>query len=185
MITLSLLAFENGTESGQTGIAFLFCVELIMWIILWLVHRSPDWFVIALFRVINYQVKSISMQPTLYENDRVKINRCDDLKRFDVVAIRPPAQCQSKSLYIKRVIALEGETIEIRDGATYINGTLQEEPFDYYPSSYNLGPMRVPPGKVFVLGDNRDRSEDCYEWVLLWGDEGFIPIENVLGHSGK
>ena len=123
------------------------------------------------------------MQPTLYENNKVTVNRWDDLKRFDVVFIRPPAPCQSKSLYVKRVIALEGEMIEIRDGVTYVNGIHQEEPFDYYPSSYNLGPMRVPPGKVFVLGDNRDMSEDCYEWVLLWGDDGFVPLENVLGYT--
>ena len=91
----------------------------------------------------------------------------------------------ARTLMVKRIIALGGETVEIREGETYINNILQTEEFEFIPTTYNFGPRIVPDGKVFVRGDNREMSHDCHDWVTLWGDEGFIPMENIVGEVGE
>lgn len=127
------------------------------------------------------------MQPNLFNNDRITVMKCSELERFKVVIVRPPNTCQmpARTLMVKRIIALGGETVEIREGETYINNILQTEEFEFIPTTYNFGPRIVPDGKVFVRGDNREMSHDCHDWVTLWGDEGFIPMENIVGEVGE
>jgi signal peptidase I len=84
---------------------------------------------------------------------------------------------QGDELLIKRVIALPGETVEIRDGHVYINGQQLQEPFTEEatrPGRYSE--VTVPPLHVFVLGDNRDRSNDSRSF-------GPVPIENIVGRA--
>ena len=62
--------------------------------------------------------------------------------------------------YIKRIVAVEGDTVELRLGRLYVNGILQEEPYVLYPGLYNMASLVVPENTVFVMGDHRTDSED-------------------------
>ena len=83
--------------------------------------------------------------------------------------------------FMKRIVAVAGQTVEIRGGCTFINGTLQDEEYDLYTADYYFGPVTVPDGKVFCLGDNRNYSEDCHVWVEQMGDEGFVDVKSIIG----
>lgn len=102
-------------------------------------------------------IKGYSMEPT-YHNNRV--NLCfklrylfSDPKRFDVVAVRFTG---NRVMLLKRVIALEGEEVEFRDGKLFVNLKAIEEPYVRSPCHWNLAPRRVEKGCVYVVGDNRD-----------------------------
>lgn len=70
---------------------------------------------------------------------------------------------------IKRVVAVSGDTIQISDGALYVNGQRRDEPYINEAPAYELPLQRVPAGTVFVLGDNRNHSFDSHYW-------GFLPV---------
>ncbi|MNC40024.1 Signal peptidase I T [compost metagenome] len=109
------------------------------------------------------EVRSISMQGTLYEGQRLiedKLSyRFSDPGRGDIVILDGP---EYKERLIKRLIGLPGDIIDIKDGHLYVNGQLQEEP--YVKGQTNAAglavPYTVPEGHVFVMGDNRERSTD-------------------------
>ena len=123
--------------------------------------------VIKTFLLQAFYIPSGSMLPTLQVSDRVLVNKLSykmhDVNRGDLVVFeRPPGEHGDdiKDL-IKRVIALPGETIELRDGRIVIDGRLLEEP--YLPDgtvTANLETTTVPEGSVFVMGDNRSDSRD-------------------------
>lgn len=77
---------------------------------------------------------------------------------------------------IKRVIAVEGDEVEVRGGNLYLNGASMYEPYVRERARYSLGPVTVPTGAVFVLGDNRNESLDSHVW-------GVLPISNVIGKA--
>ncbi|MFC1956667.1 signal peptidase I [Chloroflexota bacterium] len=76
--------------------------------------------------------------------------------------------------YIKRVIALASETVEIKDGLVYIGGEPLSEPYVSDPPHYTMKPVEVPQGYCFVLGDNRNSSNDSHIW-------GPLPLDNIEG----
>jgi signal peptidase I len=124
-------------------------------------------FLIKTFLFQAFYIPSESMEPTLVDRDRVIVNklsyRLHDVNRGDLVVFdRPPSEPPTEvDELIKRVIALPGETIEARDGEIYIDGRLLSEPYLRTPaSSGNFGPVTVPDGHVFVMGDNRMNSRD-------------------------
>lgn len=124
-------------------------------------------FLIKSFLFQAFYIPSESMEPTLIERDRVIVNklsyRLHDVNRGDLVVFdRPPNEPPTEvEELIKRVIALGGETIEGRDGEIYIDGRLLVEPYLKVPaSSGSFGPVTVPEGHVFVMGDNRTNSRD-------------------------
>ena len=103
--------------------------------------------------------------------------------RRDVVVFDPPAFFWELSdrkpdgeAVIKRIVAVEGDTVAVRDGRVYVNGELQEEGFTNGPADYSLSEQTVPPGTVFVLGDNRNASFDSHYW-------GFLPRKNIIGRA--
>jgi signal peptidase I len=83
----------------------------------------------------------------------------------DVVVFRFP-QNPSRD-FIKRVIAVEGQTVEVRGGKLLIDGKVMPEPFLAQPPAYDYGPATVPAGQYFVLGDNRNNSYDSHAWGML------------------
>jgi signal peptidase I len=124
--------------------------------------------VIRTFLIAAFYIPSGSMLDTLHENDRVLVNklsyRLHDVNRGDVVVFeRPPSEPDSsiKDL-IKRVVGLPGETVEVRDCKVFIGDRVVEEPYLSRPwtRTCTFGPIQVPEGHVFVMGDNRDDSED-------------------------
>jgi signal peptidase I len=125
------------------------------------------------------RVEGKSMEPTLHTNQRLVVEKLSyhlhGPQRFDVVVIKVPSQ--GGELLIKRVVGLPGETVEIHDGQVYINGKLLDEPFvggDTRPGRQD--PITVPPLHVYVLGDNRDHSNDSRSF-------GPVPIENIVGRA--
>ncbi len=128
-----------------------------------------------------FYIPSGSMEPTLFPDDRILVNkfmyRFTTPKRGDIIVFQPPHKKNSPD-YIKRLIGEGGDTIEVKDRTVFINGKPLEPDFipeDYKPY-YDYGPVEVPEGSFFVMGDNRNNSEDSHVW-------GFLPEENVVGRA--
>ena len=125
------------------------------------------------------RVEGQSMEPNLHSNQRLVVEklsyRFHGPRRFDVVVLRLPSQ--GEELLIKRVVGLPGETIEIRDGQVFINDDSLDEGF--VPGETRPGRaerVTVPPLHVYVLGDNRNHSNDSRSF-------GPVPIENIVGRA--
>jgi len=120
--------------------------------------------VIIIFLYQPVKVEGTSMAPLLTDQERIFINkfvyRFEPIERGDVVVFWYPLD-RSKS-FIKRVVGLPGETVEIRQGRVYVNGKRLSEP--YVPPQFTdvstFGPVRVPPDEYFVMGDHRASSND-------------------------
>lgn len=96
-------------------------------------------------------------------------------QRGDVIVFEPPNRPGED--YVKRIIGLPGEKVEIRAGQVFINGERLDEPFQPTPGSYTMSnPVIVPEGQVFVLGDNRNNSNDSHNW-------GTLPLGNIVGRA--
>jgi signal peptidase I len=127
-----------------------------------------------------FYIPSESMVPTLQENDRVLVNklsyRLHDVHRGDIVVFRAPeGQADGIEDLVKRVVGLPGETLEGRNGRVFVNGQVLQE--DYLPEgtlSRTFGPLEIPPGTVFVMGDNRQSSKDSTAF-------GPIPEDDIVG----
>src|SRR5437660_5162763 len=115
------------------------------------------------------KVQGIAMEPALKDGDRILVDKnTDKLKRGDIVVFYFPLD-RSKS-YIKRVVALPGETVEIRDGKVLINGTNLDEPYVAPENNRvmsNREVIKVLENSFYVLGDNRDNSSDSRTWGML------------------
>ncbi len=145
------------------------------------------------FVVQAFKIPSSSMEPTLLVGDHILVNKFlygiripvigkkifpfSQPRRGDVIVFIFPND-RSKD-FIKRVIGLPGEKVEIRERKIYINDRLIEDPWGkYFPPErlINVGPEMVPPNALFVMGDNRNNSEDSRYW-------GFVPLDDVLGKA--
>ena len=125
-----------------------------------------------------FQVEQYSMEPTLLPHDRVLVDkltyRLRGPRRGDVVVLRYPLNPQRN--YIKRIAALPGDTVEIRGGRLLINGTFVDEPYLNGTPHGDYGPVVVPRGAVFVLGDNRNNSEDSRSF-------GPLQVRYIVGQA--
>ncbi len=95
-------------------------------------------------------------------------------QRGDVVVFRFPQDPDRD--FIKRIVGVPGDTVEVRDGTVFINGRAAEENFILERPRYNYGPAKVPEGQFFVLGDNRNNSYDSHVW-------GMLPEEYIIGKA--
>jgi signal peptidase I len=136
--------------------------------------------VIIVFLYQPVKVEGTSMSPLLTDQERIFINkfvyRFEPIQRGDVVVFWYPMD-RSKS-FIKRVIALSGDTVEIQQGRVLVNGKELDEP--YVPATFtdrsSLGPTRVPEGSFFVLGDHRNSSNDSRVF-------GAVPGQFIYGKA--
>ncbi|MCS7280522.1 MAG: signal peptidase I [Desulfobacterota bacterium] len=152
------------------------------------------------FFIQAFKIPSSSMEPTLLVGDHLLVNRLSYVvkvpftdkiiyeiskpKRGDVIVFRYPMD-ETKD-FIKRVIAIEGDTIEIKNKVVYLNGEKIAEPYAIFADPIilprnvaprdNFGPVKVPKDSYFVLGDNRDRSLDSRFW-------GFVRKEHLVGKA--
>jgi len=156
--------------------------------------------------VQNFQVEGRSMEPTLDDGWYLLVNKAlyweinletldkfvplidpgEDPDRYvfrapergDIIVFRAPEQTpgEPERDFIKRIIGLPGETVEVRDCAVYVDGGALEEPYILEKPAYTFPPDVVPPGHFFVLGDNRNNSSDSHSW-------GMLPKENIIGQA--
>jgi len=133
-------------------------------------------FITVWFTVIQtYEVFQTSMEPNFHEGQRVVVNKAaywgwiGKPKRGDVIVLKAPEGASGD--YIKRVIGLHGDTVEIIKGTLFINGIEIDEPYVTRSFSYSYGKITVPKNYYFVLGDNRDVSNDSHRWGPLAGKD--------------
>ena len=146
----------------------------------------------------NYRIDGISMEPNFHNGQFLIVNRwayCPGIhleipivnkmiwqkewcirtpRRGDVVIFEYPKDPSRD--FIKRVIGLPGETVEVREGQIYVNGLHVPEPFGPNPGSYSAPPLTVGPDEVYVMGDNRNNSSDSHIW-------GPLPLQNIIGKA--
>jgi signal peptidase I len=123
------------------------------------------------------RVDGASMEPTLVSGEYVIVNRIGyrlgSPQRGDIIVFHFPRD--PKEEYIKRVIGLPGDDIEVKNNAVYVNGQRLDESYLKVTTNY-IGTWRVPTGQLFVLGDNRNNSSDSHDW-------GTVPMDYVVGKA--
>jgi signal peptidase I len=130
-------------------------------------------------------IPSDSMLPTLEVGDRLVVEKISYHFRppaiGEIVVFDPPQQLQIQGYakdqaFIKRVMGTPGQIIQVRDGKVYRNNTSLAEDYIAEPPAYQMEAVRVPENYLFVMGDNRNNSNDSHVW-------GFLPQQNVIGHA--
>ncbi|MEF3302864.1 signal peptidase I [Paenibacillus sp. GYB003] len=113
------------------------------------------------------KVPSGSMEPNIQIGDRLvmeKMLKFTEFRHGDIVVFNHAAENKEKVRYVKRLIGLPGDTIEVKDGALYRNGEKVDEPYLTVKMAYTFEKVTVPEGHYFFLGDNRNNSYDGHLW---------------------
>jgi len=156
--------------------------------------------------VQNFQVEGRSMEPTLHTQWYLLVNKAlyweinletvskfvpfvdsgDDPTRYlfrgprrgDIIVFKAPTEArnQPERDFIKRIIGLPGQTVEIHDATVFVDGKPLAESYIKERPNYTCGPVKVPEGEYYVLGDNRNNSSDSHSW-------GFLPKANIIGQA--
>jgi signal peptidase I len=135
---------------------------------------------IVIFVIQPVKVEGTSMLPRIVDQERIFVNRFiyrfADIHRGDIVVFWYPRD-RSKS-FIKRVVGLPGDELEIKYGSVYVNGRKVDEPYlkPEYRDHDSLRKQQVPPGQYFVLGDHRNSSNDSRNW-------GFVARDLIYGKA--
>jgi signal peptidase I len=174
-------AKDKKRRPGKKDVAMEWIKSIIIALILALITRAT---VVQAFRI-----PTASMQNTLLVGDFLLVNkfiygsqipftdirlpRVRDPKRGDIIVFKHPTEGKD---YIKRCIGLPGEIVEMRNDVVYVNGQQIDEPYKnltgYGGPMSNYGPVKVPEGCLFMLGDNRHNSKDSRSWGML--DEKYL-----------
>jgi signal peptidase I len=128
-------------------------------------------------------IPSNSMEPTLQIGDRLLVEKISyhlhPPRPGDIVVFEPPPQLRdygytNRQAFIKRVIATPGETVVVHNHQVFVDGVPLQEPYVLEAPDYGMLPVAVPPDMVFVMGDNRNDSNDSHVW-------GVLPQGNIIG----
>jgi signal peptidase I len=181
-------AQDKRAGSHFLGTIWEFLQTILLAVVLFLLIRNV---------VQNFRIDGISMEPNFHNGQFLIVNRfayCPGLhleikplnlnwnktwclkqpRRGDVIVFEYPNDPSRD--FIKRVIGLPGETVEVRGGRIYVDGQLMPEPFGPNPGSSAYGPVTVGPDEVFVMGDNRNNSSDSRSW-------GPLPENMIIGKA--
>jgi signal peptidase I len=135
-------------------------------------------FFLLRFTIDTVIIIGISMEPSFSSGQRVLVSkvsyRMHEPARGDVIVFEPVND--EREDLIKRIIALPKDTVEVKDNAVYVNGTKLNEPYIRNQADYYLPEQEIPPNSYFVLGDNRNRSNDSHHG---W----FVPRQNIVGKA--
>ena len=123
------------------------------------------------------QVKGDSMNPTLLNGEFVFVEKINahEPKRGEILIVKYP---EDENYYIKRLVGMPGDIVSVENGRLMINGIAQEEAYIAEEIDYDLSERLVPENMYFVLGDNRNNSQDSHS-----GSIGMIPAERIIGHA--
>ena len=189
----SVAPVQSQTPAGSSVRAFLW--EMLQTVLLTLVI-----FLAVRAVVQNFKVEGASMEPTLHSGQYLLINKVGYARadgtplttvvkqdpstgssylfggpnRGDIIVFRSPVQPDKD--FIKRVIGVPGDTVEVRGGQVVVNDQPIEEPYIRDRSPYLVPRQVVPPGHYYVLGDNRPNSSDSHVW-------GLVPADNIIGRA--
>ncbi len=131
--------------------------------------------------VQDYVIWERCMEPNFHEGQRILVNKVvykfHEPERGDVIILQPPPPYDPKAIpFIKRIIALPGDTIEVKNGEVYVNGSKLYEPYIKEPPIYTIQEKKIPENEYFVLGDNRNNASDSHMgWTL--------PRQNIIGKA--
>ena len=161
-------------NSKSTAHFFLELLEIV------LIAFALSW-VLRTYVIEARKIPTGSMLPTIQLDDRVIVDKFF-FKYFghivpgDIIVFHPPPSAHATDDFIKRVIAVAGDKVEIRNHITYVNDKALYEPYIAEKSKNDFGPVVVPKDSVFVMGDNRNNSDDSRIW-------GFLPDQNITGRT--
>jgi signal peptidase I len=132
----------------------------------------------ARLTIQTFVVLMTSMEPNFHEGQRLVVNKAvyffGDPQRGDVVVFDAPNSATED--FIKRIIGLPGDNVEIKSGIVYINGVALDEPYIMESPSYTMKEKEIPEDMYFVLGDNRNHSNDSHNnWL--------VPRDNIIGKA--
>ena len=198
LFTLPLAAQQEGSPSSPNGISAMLKQKYHPFLL-----DSPFIALIRTCFIEAYKIPSLSMYPALRRGDHILVTKLSyglqfpymenslwqfsSPKRGDVIVFTRPddletSEDESKVTLIKRVIGLPGETLQIKEDRVLINGKIIPEPYANWSEEElvdgNFGPVKIPDGRVFLLGDNRNRSKDSRHW-----DEPCIEISRIKGRA--
>ena len=135
-------------------------------------------FILLQTTVQSFIVIGSSMKPNFEPGQRLLVNkvvyRFGEPQQGEVIVFRPPPN--ENTDYIKRIIAVPGDTVEIKGSVVYVNNTALDEPYIKAPTNDTLHPAKIPENEYFVLGDNRNNSNDSRDW-------GTVPRQNIVGKA--
>jgi signal peptidase I len=153
--------------------------EIISWILIFVIAIVAAT-LIKEFIIYNVEVPTGSMENTIKIGDRIVTSRLSylskDPQRGDIVVF--PYPDDEELDYIKRIIGLPGETIEGKDGLVYIDGEPLEEPYVTEALDSDFGPYEVPKDSYFMMGDNRNNSQDSRYW-----ENKFLSRDKIEGKA--
>lgn len=163
---------EKETSLGKEILDYVIMIAVVVAVVVVINHVF----------LINARIPSSSMEDTIMVNDRVFGNRLayvkDDPKRFDIIIFKYPDD--ESTYFIKRIIGLPGDTVNIVDGKVYINDSDKplDDSFCPEPPIGSYGPYKVPANSYFVMGDNRNNSHDSRFWVHT-----YVTKDEILGKA--
>ena len=135
---------------------------------------------IVVFLYQPVRVEGVSMLPQIHDRERIFVNkfiyRFHPIERGDVIVFTYPLDTQRS--FIKRVVGLPGETVQIHDGRVFVNGRELREAYvpPVFETDENDSPIKVTPGHYYVLGDHRNVSNDSRAW-------GLVPRQDIYGKA--
>jgi signal peptidase I len=168
--------------------------EAPVWLRIWRSQQENIWLVaialilalaIRIFVAEPRYIPSDSMLPTLHIGDRLLVDKVSYLfhqpQTGNIVVFEPPEKLQNQGyrkdqVFIKRIIGKPGQTVRVAKGKVYINNKSLSEDYIAEPPAYELVSAPIPEKEFFVMGDNRNDSNDSHVW-------GFLPKQNIIGRA--
>jgi signal peptidase I len=135
-------------------------------------------FLLIRFAVQNFRIEGFSMEPNFHDGQFLIVDKVSYMlhppERGDVIVFIPPNNTTRD--FIKRIIGLPGDQVEVVNGRVLVNGAVLDEPYPLAPASYSAATVTVPAGEYFVLGDNRNNSSDSHSW-------GPVSVKSIIGKA--